>query len=506
MKKFLMITLAAGALTCALSMGACARSESCTMTFDELTAAPDGTYTRSLNDKYDNMASRDFLGTENTDWNIVTENDGNKYLKIKGESGRDKYVYSRKALRGYLHDSTEAKVGVSGKITYKAKIKINDAEYANTTEVLIGPENFVGGWLKGHSIWGGHYGAIFFKAEKNASSGTIFRTYGAVGSENYNQMYDNDGNALTWKVNEWNTIEITIDTVHQTIDFKINGVAAKVNAGEKAYGIEARIKGFRIYNKKSDSISVDDITVGYETTDNILAVSNKSIDALGDITANTKAQVVATEPNGTAVVGYYKKGIDGTVKLLNYSVVNIPSNNVVGDFTTPEDLSGCNLIKVMHWSDLDATLTPKNITAELVKAALVDDCSTLGFTYKKTKVDNDKKGQIRKAWQSDANAASGEEYVIYKYSNIESFVVDGIVGSTYDLKFYVAESDTQDDWENGAITPDKTTKNENGKTIVTYTVDSSKIRGKKNYLKIVIPAFPEGVPYWTTMIDKVVIN
>lgn len=506
MKKFLMITLAAGALTCALSMGACARSESCTMPFDELTAAPDGTYAKSLNAEYDNMASRDFLGTENTDWNIVTENDGNKYLKIKGESGRDKYVYSRKALRGYLHDSTEAKVGVSGKITYKAKIKINDAEYANTTEVLIGPENFVGGWLKGHSSWGGHYGAIFFKAEKNASSGTIFRTYGAVGSENYNQMYDNDGNALTWKVNEWNTIEITIDTVHQTIDFKINGVAAKVNAGEKAYGIEARIKGFRIYNKKSDSISVDDITVGYETTDNILAVSNKSIDALGDITANTKAQVVATEPNGTAVVGYYKKGIDGTVKLLNYSVVNIPSNNVVGDFTTPEDLSGCNLIKVMHWSDLDATLTPKNITAELVKAALVDDCSTLGFTYKKTKVDNDKKGQIRKAWQSDANAHSGEEYVIYKYSNIESFVVDGIVGSTYDLKFYVAESDTQDDWENGAITPDKTTKNENGKTIVTYTVDSSKIRGKKNYLKIVIPAFPEGVPYWTTMIDKVVIN
>ena len=73
-----MITLAAGALTCALSMGACARSESCTMPFDELTAAPDGTYAKSLNAEYDNMASRDFLGTENTDWNIVTENDGNK--------------------------------------------------------------------------------------------------------------------------------------------------------------------------------------------------------------------------------------------------------------------------------------------------------------------------------------------------------------------------------------------------------------------------------------------
>ena len=122
MKKILTFMFAVCALTCALMMSASARSAvSETVTFDDLTQNSDGTY--SL-ERTGNPSGVWYAGitnpinqsgsaaTQNTAWSIVSE-DSNKVLKLM----QDKIGIEG---RGWFPNP-----GISGKITYKTKLKID---------------------------------------------------------------------------------------------------------------------------------------------------------------------------------------------------------------------------------------------------------------------------------------------------------------------------------------------------------------------------------------------
>lgn len=506
-KKTLLLTFAAFVLAMVMTVAASAKEASVIMDFDSLEPDADSKYTSAIL-PFD-MATPGNLGNEGTDWQVVDDN-GNKYIKINTNA---KMIYSRNILRDlrdkdYVPSSDRS--GVYGKITYSASLKADSG--SSGIEILIGPENFQSGWLKGHASWGDHNAAIFLKADANAQSGSVQMSTGG----DYRQLFYENGSPVTWNTDEWFNVAVVIDTVNQTIDFRLNDTPVKLNEGEKHSGIEGAIKGFRTYNKKSNGLSADNICLSYDASGIGFAV-NKTIngnsnafaapDGLQEIGADKKVRLYVDSDTmgGSGKLTLYK----GDEELESYDFVFEPGA-FISTITLPSVLpSGYNRAEVTYTDVNGADAEP----IVLNKLPLVDDCVDLSkfpISFKNLQPRTETHGDIspeavsgyRKLMNSTESA-----YVMYQYPDIADFEVD-LHTQGYETEIWISPDNLEDSWSRVPLVKTLNGGNEFGlgwKSYV-YTPDSY-IPAENNYLKVIYPPFEfDTLQWWSMLLNNVIIR